>query len=61
MLAPLSLIAAVMPASTPGSLMAVIISCAGNSSLRLPSMSHRTSSQRSGWSSKSIRAGDWIG
>ena len=61
MLAPFSPTVPVMAASAPGSLMAVTAICAGNSSLRDGSMSQRTSSQRSGWSSKAVRAGDWIG
>ena len=53
---------AAMPASEPGSLIAVICDL-GRETVPCgrASMSQRTSSQRSGWSSKSVRAGDWIG
>jgi hypothetical protein len=34
---------------------------AGNRSLLPSSMSQRTSIQRSGWSSKAVSEGDWMG
>src|SRR5690606_28755931 len=60
-LASLAAITCAILASEPGSLMASTTTRAGKRSLVSSSMSQRTSIQRSGWSSKAIRAGDWIG
>ena len=61
MLASLAAITWAISASEPGALMAVTEMRAGNRSLVSSSMSQRTSIQRSGWSSKAVSAGDWIG
>src|SRR5690606_93030 len=50
-----------MLASEPGSLIAVTEMRAGKRSFMSSSISQRTSIHRSGWSSKAVSEGDWIG